>query len=119
MPKKKRFRKKVPFFKPKNIVDKRNFKDPLYVNWKKQIKERDKYRCRWPGCLSCKRLEVHHIKKWATNPESRYSLANGITLCNRCHKMIQNKEEHYEEFFMKILEWDFIDRIKDMNKKNE
>jgi 5-methylcytosine-specific restriction endonuclease McrA len=118
MPKKRPYKKRIPF-RPKRVSpDKRNFQDPIYKNWKKQVKERDLFRCRWPGCLSHKRLEVHHIKKWSSHPEQRYHLSNGITLCNRCHKMIQNKEEHYEEFFMKILEWDFIDKIKNMNKKD-
>ena len=81
----------------------RNFKDPVYVNWRKKVYARDKYTCQWPGCKSKKKLNAHHIKRWADNPILRFEVNNGITLCWRCHKNIQNKEEQYEQFFFKIL----------------
>jgi len=83
----------------------RNWNDPAYAQWRKDIRKRDKSKCRWPGCNSKKRLEVHHIKKWQSHPALRYSINNGITLCKTCHQKIKGQEEHYELFFLKLLEW--------------
>ena len=83
----------------------RNWNDPAYAKWRKDIRKRDKSKCRWPGCNSRKRLEVHHIKKWESHPALRYSINNGITLCKACHKKIKGQEENYELFFLKLLEW--------------
>ena len=87
-------------------MPRRNWNDPAYAKWRKDIRKRDKHRCRWPGCNSKRRLEVHHIKKWGTHPGLRYSINNGITLCKQCHNKIQGNEEGYELFFLKLLEWD-------------
>jgi len=83
----------------------RDFNDPAYAKWRKDIRKRDRYKCQWPGCASKKRLEVHHIKRWADNPALRYSINNGITLCRSCHRRIKGNEEHYELFLLKILQW--------------
>jgi len=81
----------------------RNFKDPLYKNWRTQVYKRDGHQCQWPECGSRGRLNAHHIKTWAGNPALRFSIANGITLCWRCHKKVHGKEEYYEKFFFSIL----------------
>ena len=86
-------------------MSRRNWNDPAYAQWRKDIRSRDKGVCRWPGCNSKKRLEVHHIKKWNSNPALRYSINNGITLCKLCHQKIKGSEENYEMFFLKLLEW--------------
>jgi 5-methylcytosine-specific restriction endonuclease McrA len=42
-----------------------------------------------PNCQMCgtnEKLEGHHILSWEFYPEYRYSLANGIILCCKCHK---------------------------------
>lgn len=94
----------------------RNYLDPVYVNWRKCVKERDGYMCQWPGCLSQKRLQVHHIKTWSKYPGLRYTMSNGITLCTGCHKDVKNKEEDFEGFFMKLLEWQMLDKIKNFRR---
>lgn len=81
----------------------RNFKDPQYVKWRKDIYERDNFCCQWPNCLSTKKLNAHHIKKWSEYPGLRYNLNNGITLCATHHKMIKNMESDYELFFLKLI----------------
>lgn len=53
------------------------------VEWSRQVKARD------GKCMHCGRLEdlhAHHIKPKATHPELSGDVANGITLCYRCHK---------------------------------
>ena len=83
----------------------RDWSDPAYAKWRKDIRKRDRYKCQWPGCGGKKRLEVHHIKRWSSAPGLRYSINNGITLCRSCHQKIKGSEETYEAFFLKILEW--------------
>ena len=90
----------------------RNWEDPQYKKWRQDVKNRDKRKCRFPGCECTKRLQVHHIKKWSEYPTLRYEITNGITLCAKCHKLVTGNEVYYEEFFRKILEWDLIAELK-------
>jgi hypothetical protein len=64
------------------------FRDPAYVRWRNAVLARDGYRCR--GCgRQCKKhekgLAAHHIQSYASAPELRLDLDNGMTLCRRCH----------------------------------
>lgn len=79
------------------------FYDKQYKEWIKKIFSRDKYKCQWPNCDSKKKLNAHHIKKWADYPGLRFHLSNGITLCKFHHDMIHHNEESYEMFFFKIV----------------
>ena len=81
----------------------RNFNDPQYKKWRKEIYKRDNHKCPWPGCNSHKKLNAHHIRKWSDFPHLRYDINNGITLCSIHHKSIQNMEELYESNFYQIL----------------
>ena len=36
-------------------------------------------------------LNAHHIKNWADNPDDRFDLNNGITLCEKCHSEFHRK----------------------------
>ena len=83
---------------------KRDFSDPLYKEWRRRIKKRDKYSCKMPGCSRGGRYtQVHHIKRWSDYPSLRYEDSNGITLCNFCHKMVTDKELYYEPLFNNII----------------
>lgn len=57
--------------------------NPQYAIWRSTVYRRDSYRCR--ECDSGSFLVAHHIKSWADYPELRFSLDNGITLCEDCH----------------------------------
>lgn len=81
----------------------RNFDDPQYKTWRKEVYKRDKHTCQWPGCSSKKKLNAHHIKTWADFPSLRFTLDNGITLCYNHHKLIKNLEHIYEAVFLKII----------------
>jgi len=81
----------------------RNFDDPLYKGWRNKVYARDHHTCQWPGCDKKKRLNAHHIKRWAEYPSLRFVVENGITLCYQHHKMISGMEEIYESVFFKIL----------------
>lgn len=63
-------------------------------DWRKAVFERDNYTCQMCGSRngngSNVKLSAHHIKDWATNPESRWDVENGQTLCWPCHRKTDN-----------------------------
>lgn len=81
----------------------RDFKDPLYKEWRKKVYARDKFTCRMCG-FKGKSMEAHHIKKWAEFPALRFEVTNGITLCKNCHDLVTGKEEYYESFLYGLLD---------------
>lgn len=81
----------------------RNFKDPQYIEWRKNIYKRDNFKCQWPNCKQNKKLNAHHIKNWANFPGLRFIIDNGITLCKYHHDMIKGLEEIYAPTFMRII----------------
>jgi 5-methylcytosine-specific restriction endonuclease McrA len=82
----------------------RDFKDPIYQDWRKKVLGRDKYKCQMPRCKRRgKRMQVHHIKKWSSASAFRYDVDNGITLCWDCHKEVTGSEGYYEPLFMQIV----------------
>ena len=58
----------------------RNFKDPKYIQWRKDVYKRDGFKCQWPNCNQNRKLNAHHIKNWANFPGLRFVIDNGITL---------------------------------------
>ena len=83
------------------MFEKRNYSDPLYKNWRVQVYKRDGFKCQL--CKSTKRLEAHHIKRWAEFPQLRFDINNGVTLCKICHRKITNNEQQWEPLFIKIV----------------
>lgn len=81
----------------------RNYDDPQYEDFRKDVIKRDKRMCRMPGCKSKSNLHVHHIRPWAKAASLRYDTSNGITLCKNCHKSITGQESHYEALFLEII----------------
>lgn len=75
-----------------------------YVQWRKSVFARDGYKCQFPCCnTKCKKINAHHIQKYASNIFLRFSINNGITLCQKCHKKITGHEEEYAALFLNIL----------------
>lgn len=62
-----------------------------YREWRKWVFDRDNYTCKCCGDKSHKKhpvkLIAHHIYNWKDNPDKRYDINNGITLCEDCHLM--------------------------------
>jgi hypothetical protein len=52
------------------------------------VRERDRYRCRFPGCES-RRVDLHHILFWANGGETK--LENLLCLCKRHHTIVHDK----------------------------
>jgi len=82
---------------------KRDYSDPIYSEWRRRVFNRDKRRCQMPSCTSRKRLNAHHIQRWADQPYLRYDPDNGITLCYTCHKRITGSELAYAGLFAEIV----------------
>jgi 5-methylcytosine-specific restriction endonuclease McrA len=74
----------------------------IYAKFRKSIRKRDKY-CQMPSCGAKRKLQVHHIVRWADSVHLRYSERNGILLCKKCHELIKNKEHLYIELFSNII----------------
>lgn len=76
--------------------------DPRYEAWRASVFKRDKFKCQLPNC-QCKkgRIQAHHIKRYADFPMLRYSVDNGITLHNKCHRIVTGNEQAYEAVFAK------------------
>lgn len=43
-----------------------------------------------PHCEQKIKSYAHHIKSWKDYPELRYDPQNGILLCEKCHKLVEN-----------------------------
>ena len=81
----------------------RNYNDPAYKEWRKDVLKRDGWRCQYLGCNCKKTLQVHHILKWGEYPALRFNIQNGITLCRKHHDMIWGKEDSFIRLFHSIL----------------
>lgn len=68
----------------------RRSNDVKYIEWRMRVFFRDGFKCRSETCLmpGTTYITAHHIKPWATHPELRYDVSNGITLCQACHAVV-------------------------------
>jgi hypothetical protein len=81
----------------------RDYSDPVYKDWRIKVYKRDKFTCQMPGCNCKKRLNAHHIQKWASASTLRYDVDNGLTLCKNCHDKVTGHEQHYQRLFQQIV----------------
>jgi hypothetical protein len=81
----------------------RSMNDPLQKNWRKEVKNLDKWKCRLSNVDCNGKLEAHHIMPWSEFPELRYDLNNGITLCHKHHPRKKDDVKKYEECFKKLI----------------
>ena len=59
-----------------------------YQEWREKVFERDGWTCRECGAkreVGSVVLHAHHVKEFATHPEMRLDVSNGLTLCEPCH----------------------------------
>jgi len=53
------------------------------TEWRNAVYLRDRWTCVFCGTKG--KIHAHHKKPWATHPELRFDVDNGITLCIKCH----------------------------------
>lgn len=77
-----------------------------YKVWREAVYRRDDF-----TCLKCRnrggRLHPHHILNFASNPELRFEVSNGGTLCVECHKLFHKlfgKKRNTKEQFQQFIE---------------
>jgi thymidylate synthase ThyX/transposase-like protein len=68
---------------------------------RREILERDRYRCRLCGSSS-KQLDMHHIVPVWVRPDLVLDLDNIATVCRSCHLEISGREMEYAERFGRI-----------------
>lgn len=62
--------------------------------WKKAVRERDDFTCRWPGCgFYSLHIHAHHIHTRKQRPDLRHDPANGAALCNEHHDRLHHTVE--------------------------
>lgn len=81
--------------------DKRN--DVAYRDFVKKVKERDNYSCMLKNQECSGYNIVHHIYGWAAYPELRYSINNGITLCQAHHPRGKKNEQRLIPFLKHLV----------------
>ena len=81
----------------------RNHEAKQYQIFSRAIYKRDEHKCQWQNCGAKKKLQIHHIRRWADNPFLRYCVGNGIVLCKEHHGNIKGCEERWVEYFLRII----------------
>lgn len=59
-----------------------------YRQWRVSVIRRDGV-CQCCGTI--KDRHAHHIRHATYHPDLRFSVPNGVTLCNGCHSILHNK----------------------------
>jgi 5-methylcytosine-specific restriction endonuclease McrA len=75
----------------KHQRDKSDRRSAEYRQWRDAVYRRDNYTCRHCGDSRGGNLQAHHVKPYASNPELRYAVGNGLTLCQDCHERLHLK----------------------------
>ena len=63
-----------------------------YEAWRDEVYKRDKFTCQKCGDNEGGNLNAHHIKGFTAYPELRFEIGNGITLCEKCHRLVHKRK---------------------------
>lgn len=84
-------------------AEKQERNDPAYKNWRRQVWQRDGFKCKIKNKDCCGRIEAHHILGWSEHPELRYIINNGITLCHFHHPRKRSEEANLSPYFKELV----------------
>lgn len=86
---------KNPFWKGGISPYLKRLRDSIeYKRWRMAVFMRDNFTCQFCGIRGNQTggyLEAHHIKSWTKHPELRFKVENGVTLCQKCHRLLKVK----------------------------
>jgi len=75
----------------------------LYLEWRDKVLQRDLHQCQACGAKGL--VDAHHKNAWASFPELRIDVGNGVTACRGCHNDFhsiygrgKNTEVQWNEF---------------------
>lgn len=74
-----------------NVDIERNRSSKEYTEWRTSVFKRDNYTCQECKIYGVK-LNAHHIKPWASYPDDRYNIENGLTVCVPCHRNLHKRK---------------------------
>lgn len=77
--------------------------DANYKIWMLAVKKRDGWKCKIANKDCEGRMEAHHILTWKNNPELRYEVKNGITLCHFHHPRTREAESRLSPFYQSLI----------------
>lgn len=74
----------------------------LEAEWKSRVRERDDYRCQYPGCtVRDLHIDVHHLNPRSQRKDLLYIVSNGKCLCRQHHDWVPNNRT-------KAIEYDLL-----------
>ncbi len=85
--------RKSRYSKEENLKRRKSKEEKI---WSHQVKERDNFTCKICDKLGV-RLNSHHLLPYAKFKNERFLLKNGITLCEKCHRLF-HKNYGYRDF---------------------
>lgn len=84
-------------------TDKRNHGDAEYKLWRRNIMNRDNWKCKINNQNCSGNLVAHHILPWSKFPELRYNINNGISLCHSHHPRKLKDVKKLATIFQKMV----------------
>lgn len=92
------------WLKDRTLLKKDNLRnDSAYKEWRKEVWERDGFKCRIADNKCNGRIEAHHILSWSEHLELRYKVNNGITLCHAHHPRKRAEEKRLIPTFQELV----------------
>lgn len=83
--------------------DRPGLRDSAYSYFRRQVCERDGWKCKISNKDCNGRLEVHHILPWRSHKELRYDINNGIALCRFHHPFKKSEETRLSPYFQELV----------------
>jgi hypothetical protein len=86
-----------------SLVKKQERNDSAYFAWRRDVWQRDNFKCKISNKDCAGKIEAHHILGWKSHPELRYQLNNGITLCHAHHPRKRDAEAKLSPYFQTLV----------------
>ena len=80
-------RKLIPLLKEKSMPNKVKLRKINQAEWRKQVKERDNYKCNYCGYQGQENTTIAH-HRIPMNRGGTEEMENGITYCKPCHRIV-------------------------------